>query len=231
MHSFDNALWGLWGDGAGEKMSDYTAGYQAPHRFNPPPITYEPDGSATQDGSNLTDFVSFCTDCHNDSNIISSTPLGRDLYTVNWDVAGPDLQKHGKGIASDACINIFPPYQVAQCGNYVLACTDCHEPHGSPNIFLIRKEVNGGEVTVDTGTGQGPDGLDNKEWVFLCEQCHDGLRLDGYHTHPDFVPPDSSGDCSALQCHVVLGNYRPCGECHYHSNIDIDGVPYGEPLF
>jgi hypothetical protein len=225
-HSTDNNSWGLWGDDAGEKMDFYTSGYQAPYRYNSVTL-YEPDGSITADGSNLTDFVTFCTDCHDDVNIITSTPLGRNLYTFNW-----NTEKHGSGTAFDGCPDIFPPYQVAQCGNYVLACTDCHEPHGSPNIFLVRREVNSIEVTVDTGTGQGPDGRDNKEWVFLCESCHDGLNADGYHTHPSFVPPDSSG-CSAAACHLggAGTEYRPCGECHFHGNDTIDGEPYLEPLF
>jgi hypothetical protein len=223
-HSTDNNSWGLWGDDAGEKMSDYSAGYQAPYRYNST-ITYEPDGTATQDGSNLTDFVSFCTDCHNDTNIIFSTDLGRNLHTFSW-----NIEKHGAGIAVDGCPDILSPYQVAQCGNYVLSCTDCHEPHGSPNIFLVRKVVNSFEVTVDSGTGQGPDGRDNKEWVFLCGNCHDGLRVDAYHTHPAFIPPQSSG-CSSAQCHFNIGEYRPCGDCHFHGNSVVDGVPYGEPLF
>jgi len=208
-HSYDNNAWGLWGNDANEKMNNYTAGYQSPYRFNSI-ITYEPDGSTTQNGSNLTDYVTFCTDCHNDINTISSTSLGRDLYTFNW-----NTEKHGNGTALDGCPNILLPYQSGLCGNYVLSCTDCHEPHGSPNIFLIRKMVNSGEVTVDTGIGLGPDGRDNKEWVYLCGNCHDGLLADGNHTHPSFVPPDLSG-CSAGACHLGGGDYRPCGECHYH---------------
>jgi hypothetical protein len=211
-------------------MNDYTTGYQAPYRYNST-ITYEPDGSSTQNGSNLTDFVTFCTDCHNNSNTISSTPLGRNLNTFSW-----NTEKHGGGTADDGCPEIRSPYQTAQCGNYVLSCTDCHEPHGSPNIFLIRKLVNGAEVTVDSGTGQGPEGKNNTEWIFLCRRCHDGLLENDTpdtHTHPDFVPPDVSG-CSTDACHMgdeITPLYRPCGECHFHGNDTIDGTGYGEPLF
>jgi hypothetical protein len=225
-HSTDNTVWALWGDGVGEKMSDYTAGYQAPYRFNSTTL-FEPDGSTTETGTNLTDYVTFCTDCHNDTNTIASTQLGRNVYTFSWDTA-----KHGKGTAGDGCPDILPPYQSGLCGGYVLSCTDCHEPHGSPNIFLIRKLVNSTVVTVDTGTGTGPDGRDNKEWVFLCGNCHDGLNADGYHTHPVFIPPDVSG-CSASACHfpVIGDEYRPCGDCHFHGNDTIDGTGYGEQLF
>ena len=158
LHSKDNNAWGLWGDGAGEKMRDYTLGYQSPYRFSTTSF-YEPDGGATiatQNGSTLTDYVTFCTDCHNDTNIINSTDLGRNLNTFDW-----NLEKHGQSAADDnipnvnepvTCNRILAPYQAGTCGTYVLACTDCHEPHGSPNIFLTRKEVNGAVVTVDTGT-------------------------------------------------------------------------------
>ncbi len=223
MHSTDNNSWGLWGDSAGEKMSDYTSSYQSPYRYNST-TSYEPDGSITQNGSNLADYVTFCTDCHNNVNLIPSTPLGRNLYTFNW-----NSEKHGVGIASDACSNILSPYQVLQCGNYTLACTDCHEPHGSPNLFLIRKEVNSSVVTVETGTAPGPDGKDNKEWVYLCGNCHDGLLYDTNHPHPLFIPPDTEG-CSAIQCHPG-GEYRVCTDCHFHGNSTIDGTPYNESLF
>ncbi len=222
----NNNAWALWGDGSGEKMSDYTGTYQAPYRFGST-TNYEPDGSTTtMDGSNLTDFVTFCTDCHNNSNIINSTPLGRNLYTFDW-----GTEKHGGGAALDGCGDILLPYQAATCGSYVLSCTDCHEPHGSPNLVLIRKEVNGAEVTVDDETGYGPLDRENTEWVSLCMRCHDGLGLgDGNHTHPFFVPPDVSG-CSSIQCHDAGDIYIVCTECHYHGNSTIDGTPYGEPLF
>jgi len=166
-HSNDNNAWGLLGDDIGEKMSDYPGTYQAPYRYNST-TAFEPDGSATQDGSNLADFATFCSDCHNNTNTIYSTALGRNLYTFNWQ----STEKHGGGAAGDACVDLFLPYQEATCGTYTLTCTDCHEPHGSPNIFLIRRIVNSGSVTVDTGTGLGPDGRNGKEWVYLCGQCH-----------------------------------------------------------
>ncbi len=222
LHSKDNNAWGLWGDILAEKMSQYT--YQAPYRFGSTTL-YEPDGSTTQDGSNLADFVTLCTDCHDDVNTINSTSLGRNLNKFNW-----NTEQHGGGAAADGCGDIKSPYQTAQCGTYVLSCTDCHEPHGSPNLFLIRKEVNGAEVTVDAGAAPGPDSRANTEWMFLCERCHDGLNIpDGNHIHPSFVPPQVSG-CSFLQCHNAGDEYRLCTDCHNHGNQDIDGTPFGEPL-
>lgn len=100
-HSKDNNAWGLWGDSSGEKMSDYSVGYtyQAPYYFNST-ITYEPDGSATANGSNLTDYVTFCTDCHNPSydGTGSSQKLAFTgefqgvLFNPDWENTSP----HGK---------------------------------------------------------------------------------------------------------------------------------------
>lgn len=238
----DNAAWGVWGDGAGEKMNNYSASYQAPLRFT---SNYEPDGSLTQNGSNLTDYATFCTDCHNNVNTISSTPLGRNLNTFDWNV-----EKHGKGNADDGippppagyadastCTEILAPYQVGTCGAYVLACTDCHEPHGSPNLFLIRKEVNGAVVTVDTGTGAGPSGNPNTEWVNLCNRCHNIVVGDARHDHPAVVP-GGAAVCSGASCHGPLGTQFPlCTTCHNHGNstiVDFFSTPignWGDQLF
>jgi hypothetical protein len=217
--------WGLWGDGAGEKMSDYVGAstYQAPYRFNGAPSTYEPDGSGTTNGSNLTDFNTFCTDCHNDSNTIYSATLGRPLRTIDW-----NIEKHGEGAARDDDTeggDVLVPYQDAQLGNYVLACTDCHEPHGSPNVLLIRGEVNsGGDVSVHTelGTGDGPGGTCNREWKSLCGKCHNFSE----HFHSGTVECSDCHDMHSPSC-----MFKPCGTCHFHGNSTINGSPYGEPLF
>ncbi len=240
-HSTDNDSWGLWGDdtvppsATEERIKNYTLNYQAPYRWNST-ITFEPDGSANQDGRDLADYITFCTDCHNNTNNITSTLLGL-LNKFDW-----NIEKHGGGAAdttplTGACADILDPYLTSgNCGSYVLACTDCHEPHASPNIFLIRKMVNGGLdsvaplVTVTSGTGTGPEGKSGKEWAFLCINCHDGLLSDGYHTHPFTIPPDTDPKCSAKYCHPMFG-YRNCVDCHNHGNSIIDGTPYGEQLF
>ncbi|HID31183.1 MAG TPA: hypothetical protein EYP19_14460, partial [Desulfobacterales bacterium] len=213
----DTSTWRLWGDVAEERMKQYITDqggtYQAPNADS----GYEPDGSATQDGSNLTDYVTFCTDCHNSANTIYSNVLGRNLCTIDW-----DSEKHGGGAASDGAGNdLVSPYQDAQCGSYVLACTDCHEPHGSPNNFLVRKKVNNGTVAVtDNGGGAGPSGKHDREWLYLCGKCHSNL-----------VNPHHSSGLGCGSCHIGDPMYRNCMDCHYHGNSDVDGVPYGEALF
>ncbi len=155
----------LWGDDTGERMKDYAASltYQAPYRYGST-SAYEPDGSTTTDGSNLTDMVTFCLDCHSSSSIYS-TSLGRNLRAIDWGVNGDKHGKRGRNRTYRGENPIFtPPYSVS-IPNYVLSCTDCHEPHGSPSYqFLIRKEVNGGITAVTADT--------DRAWKTLCLRCH-----------------------------------------------------------
>jgi hypothetical protein len=218
------STWQLWGDDPGERMDQHTT-YQAPNAAS----GFEPDGSDITDGSNVTDYVTFCTDCHDSSNAINSAILGRDLHTIDW-----AAEKHGAATADDCGPRLVSPYSVAQCGTYVLACTDCHEPHGAPNIFLTRQKVNNGDVTVETGTGEGPVAMPSaSEWAYLCGKCHSGLGNSDGHAHPTDLPPDSPEGCSQSHCHNMHEGpiYRPCGECHYHGNSTIEGTDYNEPLF
>ena len=220
LHSRDNDAWGLWGDDPGEKMSDYVGGllYQAPHRYNST-TTFEPDGSTTEDGSNLTDFVSFCTDCHNTTNTIYSTTLGGNLEPIDWVTPGGETggDKHGKNGATVG-IAIDPPFLPENYGQYVLSCTDCHEPHGSPNSYLIRRAVNGSVLAGTVGSG-------TKDFGYLCRQCHvdDNDYNNGtvnsweYIHHLSADAPYTQTGCS--RCHGSGGNPPPpirCSICHYH---------------
>lgn len=79
--------------------------------------------------------------------------------------------------------------------NYVLVCTDCHEPHGSPYNRLIRPVINGRDVpTPSSDMGN------------FCEACHhDGsgaMRLgccgSGCNT----------GGCGNASCHLTQVLHR-----------------------
>jgi hypothetical protein len=222
LHSKDNNAWGLWGDDSTERMSNYTANYQAPHRYGST-TAYEPDGSVTTDGSNLTDFVTFCTDCHNTSNTIYSTTLGRNLRTIDW-----NNEKHGKGNAEGA-ITVDVPYSSTM--GYVLSCTDCHEPHGAPNAFLIRKEVNGGTLGATITT------FSTTNWKYICARCHQedtspcsttrGPVFEFIHHGAGTDRPYTEQQCGT--CHGSGGSCPPtitCSNCHYHGSVVNTGIDY-----
>ncbi|NTV12511.1 MAG: hypothetical protein HGA96_01035 [Desulfobulbaceae bacterium] len=199
----------LWGDVATEKLSFYTGLYQAPNRFGG--VGYEPDGSATTDGSNLTDFNTFCMDCHSTTNTVNSITLGRDLIKIDWS-GGPPGDLHGQ--ATRATAQLTTPY--TNNSSYVLACTDCHEPHGSPNIFLIRAEVNNGTVAVD-GAAQA---VSSSQWASLCERCHGNPVAIGASHHA------IAGAEPCATCHPS-GAFATCTNCHYHgSSATVNGITY-----
>jgi predicted CxxxxCH...CXXCH cytochrome family protein len=213
----------LWGDSTGEKMSDYTSQYQAPYRYGST-SNYEPDDSSTQNGSNLTDYNNFCTDCHNTTYTISSSTLGRNLKKIDW-----NNEKHGKGDA-DGAITMNNPYGTVM--GKVLSCTDCHEPHGSPNVFLLRNEVNGDVLTnsitsfnPDICTMGSTDGNNVLGW--FCKRCHkDDYDLDKtfgvvnqwkYIHHLTGDPPFKRTEC--YRCHwSASGEPITCNCCHYHGS-------------
>lgn len=213
-----NSPWGLWGDESTEKMSNYTNLYKAPYRLGGAGSAYEPDGSATTDGSNLADFNTFCMDCHNSTNTINSTTLGRPLRTIDWSATG---DRHGKATGTPPSAKLSQPY--TNNTSYVLACTDCHEPHGSPNIFLIRSEVNGNlnlptlpttltRVTV-TGAAQNASGF---EWASLCERCHgNASAIDASHQGLGWA---------CIDCHNGSNTvYSSCITCHAHGKTAAEG--------
>ena len=187
----------LWGDDPDEKMSNYSDKYQAPYRFGST-TAFEPDGSETTAGSNLTDYATFCTDCHNTTyTAIHSTPYRRNLKVIDW-----NTEKHGKGNGNAALIL---PYTTGN--NYVLSCTDCHEPHGSANLYLTREEVDNGLVSVT----DSPMETKGTEWASLCERCHPRDEIEiPHHTSP------LNNDCTI--CHPITPMYVPCINCHYHGS-------------
>lgn len=189
--------WEVWGDDSSEKMNIYSPYYWAPKRVGG---GYEPDGSFTQNGSNMPDYVTLCTNCHNATNVINSTRLGRNLFRINWgangDFHGTRPRNDGPGDKSgdEEFGDLSEPYKVESTytyNNYVLSCTDCHEPHGSPNEFLLRKAVNGTPVDIITGNGL---------WSDWCHTCHSFSFSPPTLTHP---PPSDNNCFSGLGgCHV-----------------------------
>jgi len=208
--STHEGTWDIWGAAADERMDTYLTGnevYMAPYYYNGGG-KHEPDNSWTNDGSNLPDYVTFCTDCHNSSTAIYSEELDRDLYQFDWTV-----EKHGGGVASNN-LNYYDlknPYSDTQSGMYVLSCTDCHEPHGSPNSFLTRKWVNGNAASLIEGSVN--------DWRNWCRRCHNQMS----HL-PDTGPHDAALGCTT--CHPVIEDppgvgyncYSPSLGCHRHGS-------------
>ncbi len=214
----------LWG--TTELMSGYS--YEAPYCSGT--ANREPDGTAVYDGSRTPDFVEFCTDCHNTGNSIHSTSLLRYLKTINW-LPGGD--KHGQQSGDDG-INIKDPYRSGV--SYVLSCLDCHEPHGSSNLMLIRRRVNGDDLGGEISASS------SNEWSFLCTRCHEADTgsatpprwREVHHFAGDAPYPDpgslcgqrchrKSPDCNGTECQSIN-----CDNCHFHGSDDTWIQTFGE---
>jgi predicted CXXCH cytochrome family protein len=211
-----NSPWGLWGDGASEKMNNYTTNYQAPYLFGST-TTYEPDGSATVNGSNLTDFNTFCTDCHNTTNVITSTALGT-LKKINWtgtDAGALGADIHGQKKGRDGQNNkgtLKAPYNEASLVDITLSCLDCHEPHGSNNAFLLRQEVNGVAIGLQILSDNS-----NGSVTQFCQACH---NITGT-TPGDPCTVGLHGPGPAWATANCLNN-----GCHQHGNYGCEGQGY-----
>jgi len=171
-----------------EMISDYINNYyQAPYYGDSNAedweVSYEPAGDDTDDGSNLPNFNYFCLDCHQYSVATSKTDAdpdwlgGRALRAINWGVNG---DAHG-GRAESPDENptcsptaygyLKPPYNDPD-KNYILACTDCHEPHGSRNVFLLRTHVNGKDLSAYAPI-EALTPMESEGFYEFCTACHE----------------------------------------------------------
>ncbi len=222
----------LWGDDNTSTDKEtmyyfYQGRYQAPYAYGGT-NSYEPGGTSTYDGHNLPDYATFCTDCHNPGNTIYSTSLGRNLIKIDWSTQGGESgpgDKHGRNSATTS-LGVKAPYANAPIGitlGFALSCTDCHEPHGAPNPYLVRSEVNGTQISIpNTSTGN--------EIGYLCLACHKDDQAYGvsttpnhwryaHHTATDHPYPQQQ--CG--RCHSgggMGGTPIPCMNCHMHGKDD-----------
>ena len=207
----------LWGEA--EVMSAHTA-YEAPYAFG---ITREPAGVGDQNGGNTPDYVGFCVSCHNPGNIIWSTTLNRELKKINWGDLGLNQDKHG-ALDRNGTDHFREPYAAtaATKNNFVLSCLDCHEPHGSETIMLLRRRINGENLE---GTVASTDAMS-----FACKRCHsDDLAAAAgtlqanrweYVHHLAADAPYAQTVCT--DCHASADGSSPvaCGNCHGHGMDD-----------
>ena len=224
----------LWGDDTSERMDKYN--YQPPYCYNK--TGFEPDctnDTASTQASKTPDYIIFCTNCHDISTQIYSTTLGRNLRCIDW-----NNEIHGKG-AADGVVNLENPYSTAS-GNKVVSCLDCHEPHGAPNLTLIRRIVNGRELENTITTLENSncfnydyDETKSKSIANLCDRCHqDDKEINSscqenhwyivHHQNDSTSPlynPSKCGSChsggSGSGCNSEKSAIN-CNCCHYHGS-------------
>ncbi len=215
----------LWG--TTETMgSVYNTRYEPPY-CSPSLTDREPGASpdAVSGRDATPDYVGFCTECHNITDTLYSTSLGRNLLPIDWSNSG---DKHGL-LPMDGGLDIKPPFAAA--GDYVLSCLNCHEPHGASNVMLIRRWVNGGALAGTIATYQTPD------WTHLCKRCHlDDKDAEDAGLYPFTGQPDAwryvhhwsidapyGGSLAGVPCSTCHPPGPPgpinCDQCHYHGAV------------
>jgi len=188
----DVHTWEVWGDDSGEKMA--TAGSRGVSGTYQPPYKLGKTQYEWTDANVAPDYVYLCSECHYSMQHgfpePYSTRKGVRLTQVNFYAQGG--HHHGSGHDGPGLHGKKrEPYD--DNTNYVLMCTDCHEPHGSANYMLLRTCVNGYRGPGGTGISvTGP--TDNEGWIDFCDACHEG----------DFKTPGAH-----------LGGF--CSNCHGHS--------------
>jgi len=207
----------LWGET--ELMSQYSY-YEAPYSYAQ---TREPAGVGDPDGGNTPDYVGFCTSCHDPDNTIMSTTLNREVIKIDWGATGLNPEKHG-ALSRDGTSHLREPYSTAATlkNNFVLSCLDCHEAHGSENIMLLRRRINGEDLE---GIISSTDAMS-----YACKRCHQDDLAAGagtgqanrweYVHHNTADAPYAESNCTA--CHASSDGSTPisCGNCHGHGMND-----------
>lgn len=209
----------LWGDEVSEAIASWDSAhlYEAPYLgessldLSGQDLPIGGDGSSLLSGTVLPDYNTLCLDCH-------ASPLGMSIaidWANQWHGSAPaDPHLGTEAPAEDTGFGLASPYLTGNRGQYVLACVDCHEGHGSDNIHLVRRSVNG-EV-VDTVI----DDESTLDWASLCNNCH--LFPDPRHIrHMSDEVYAELGDPECGVCHAGHGGaYTSCvaSGCHGHED-------------
>jgi hypothetical protein len=207
----------LWGEV--QLMSSYSS-YEAPAAFG---SSREPAGIGEPDGSKTPDYPGFCSSCHNETSVLWSTTLNRELKKINWGSMGEYRDKHGS-LARSRADHLREPYETAAAfkSNFILSCLDCHESHGSENIMLLRRRIN----------GENLEGIiaATETMGFACSRCHKddeaaaagtGERNRWEYAH-HIAPGAPYSKTGCMDCHADAGGGSPidCGNCHGHGMKD-----------
>lgn len=109
-------------------------------------------------------------------------------------------------------------------GSSRLACDDCHDPHGSTNVYHLRETVNGKTgitITQADGTGAKPfcqschSGDIMTDWHKSCIDCHNDRSYAGHGDYPPILEESNLSNC--FRCHghnKQWYGHTSCSSCH-----------------
>jgi hypothetical protein len=177
--SSHSGTWEIWGDDPvgsdkNEKMAEYAASlggiYQPPYKVGWTPE--EPKYEWT-DADQAPAYNTLCMDCHQYT-MVSHRWGGSLLNLAQFEVV-QNGNRHGAQSRDPGSEQgtLKAPYTADEGTNYILMCTDCHEPHGSKNYMLLRTCVNGTEgLSIPPLTLPIPTDEERAAWIGWCQACH-----------------------------------------------------------
>ncbi len=150
--------------------------------------------------------TAFCNKCHD-----NTPPLGVLMGTTPTAniAAGTTSDFHG-----DAAGSVFkkgfksPTYLY---GSTRIACDECHDPHGSSNVYHLRETVNGKSAISIKST----DGVGAKA---LCQACHTGDFMNNWHASCNSCH-GNSGSGHEYPHTLTEASMAACFSCHGHNRI------------
>lgn len=176
------------------------------------------DGTRTASPIQQTQMAG-CLGCHGAARPSSVVmPAGVTNVASAWNTGNPATDDvHGGGDGQEPDSQQGQMYGYLQTGlapgysrpNAPLACENCHDPHGSANLYHIPETVNG---------VSGIRVTDGKSLISLCRACHMGALA--YWNITDV----KAWHYSCVQCHtghpaaagLIPTDQSDCAQCHGH---------------
>ncbi|MFN8544964.1 MAG: cytochrome c3 family protein [Candidatus Binatia bacterium] len=149
-----------------------------------------------------------CAICHADETARLATPSDHhdrfDCGGCHAEVSPTPGKDHR---AVTACTDCHATPATHAPGGNAVACAQCHDPHGSSNVSLVRDQIRTPQGTLHPIRLDNRDGMADGSYASastpgtgLCEVCHETTR---------FYRADGTGDP-----HFTL----PCFPCHRHAD-------------
>jgi len=148
-----------------------------------------------------------CTDCHDANSSHISGSLGDTMRLKVANDSNLCASCHSTNLVQDAFRNMST--HVTK-GGRSLNCQECHDPHGTGNVSMIRSKINGTTISFTDKINSFIDPVTNRG---LCQVCH---TLTNHFVAG--VPETNHYSSGCLNCHTHNGGFKPlggaCDSCH-----------------
>ena len=156
------------------------------------PVDAGVDGSGTNQA-----LVARCVSCHAPEGARWTYPSTHSLL-FDCSQCHVELSAEGKGHQTTRGCSECHSAQT----HHTFDCGTCHDVHGSPNLFLVRAQLGGTDVTLTAPTGLG--GLVDGAGKGTCQTCHTSTA----HYRRDGSGAAHSG-AWCITCHSHAEGFRP----------------------